>query len=65
MDTGRIIGASDAHAAFVKDRPVRPSELSATILHLLGIQPTARFIDTLGRPRTVTDGGIPMSEIVG
>ena len=34
---GRVYGESDKHGAFVKDRPVRPQDLGATIFHSLGI----------------------------
>jgi hypothetical protein len=34
---GMVYGESDKHAAYVKDKPVRPQELSATIFHALGV----------------------------
>jgi hypothetical protein len=34
---GAIYGASDKTAAFVKDKPVRPQDLGATIYHSLGV----------------------------
>ena len=46
--------------------PIRSwRELAATIFHLLGIAPSAEFHDPIGRPRTVTDGGQPIRELVG
>lgn len=62
---GQIIGASDAIGAVPADRPVRPAQLAATIYHLLGIPPNKEFIDPVQRPRTVTDSGMPLVEIVG
>jgi uncharacterized protein (DUF1501 family) len=62
---GQIIGASDRLGAFPADRPVTPANLAATIFHLLGIEPHAEFIDPTGRPRYVTDNGVPLKEIVG
>ncbi len=34
---GRVYGESDKHGAYVKDRPVRPQDLGATIFHSLGV----------------------------
>ena len=62
---GQVIGASDEIGGFPSDRPIRPPELAATIFHLLGIEPDAEFMDLVQRPRRVTDGGVPMREIVG
>lgn len=62
---GRVLGASDRLGGYVHDRPVRPSELAATILHLLGIRPSTEYLDVFGRPRTVTDAGVPLPELTG
>lgn len=62
---GQIIGASDKIGAFPADRPIRPPDLAATIFHLLGIRPDHEFLDSLQRPRSVTDGGQPIRELVG
>ncbi len=42
---GQVYGATNAHAAFVADNPVTPADLSATILHHLGIDPTQEYVD--------------------
>src|SRR3954454_12134090 len=34
---GRVYGESDKIAAYVKDKPVKPQDLSATIFHALGV----------------------------
>ncbi len=62
---GQIIGASDRLGAVPASRPVRPPDLAATIFHLLGIPPGSEFIDPLGRPRSLTDGGAPLWELAG
>lgn len=36
---GAVYGASDAQAAYVKDRPVSPEDFAATVLHALDIPP--------------------------
>ncbi len=47
---GAIYGASDAHAAYVKESPVRPEDVSATILHAFGFAPEAEIMHPTGRP---------------
>ena len=61
---GTLCGASDAHAAYVKDRPTRPADICATILHLLGIDPEMTLMDRAGRPIAVAHGGVPIGEIL-
>jgi len=62
---GQVIGSSDRIGAYPDSRPLRPRDLAATLFHLLGISPAAEFVDSLARPRPVTDGGLPIAEIVG
>lgn len=61
---GTIHGASDAHAAYVKDRPVSTSDICATIYHLLGIDPDMKVYDN-DRPVPIAHGGQPIHEILG
>lgn len=61
---GTVHGASDAHAAYVKDRPVSTSDICATIYHLLGIDPEMKVYDN-DRPVAVAHGGRPIAEILG
>jgi hypothetical protein len=61
---GLVHGASDAHAAFIKDKPVRPRDICATIYHCLGIDPDMPVNDRSGRPVPVAQGGKPIREIV-
>ena len=60
---GQIIGASDHIGALPQSRPVRPSDLAATIFHLLGIDPAGDFPDALNRPRLITNGGSVLREL--
>ena len=62
---GQIIGESDRIGAMPAVRPVRPPDLAATIFHLLGIASSAEFLDPIGRPRSVTDNGQPLRELIG
>ena len=61
---GAVCGASDAQAAYVKDRPVRPADVCATIYHLLGIDPETPLYDRAARPVPVAHGGEPVREIL-
>ncbi|MBI1916243.1 MAG: DUF1501 domain-containing protein [Planctomycetes bacterium] len=53
---GQVYGASDPRAAFVKDRPVSPSDFHATIYHALGIAPDREIHDRSGHPYHICDG---------
>ena len=61
---GAVCGASDAHAAYVKDRPVRPADICATIYHCLGIDPEMPVYDRSARPLPIGHGGKPIGEIL-
>jgi len=61
---GAVCGASDAQAAYVKDRPVRPADICATIYHCLGIEPDTTVPDKAGRPVPIAHGGVPIREIL-
>jgi hypothetical protein len=61
---GSVHGASDAHAAYVKDRPATPADICATIYHCLGIDPEMHVVDRNGRPVSVAHGGQPIREIL-
>jgi uncharacterized protein (DUF1501 family) len=61
---GTIYGASDAQAAYVKDRPVSTSDVCATIYQTLGIDPGFRVKDHLGRPTEIAHGGTPVYDIL-
>ncbi len=62
---GQVIGSSDRIGGYPESRLLRPRDLAATVFHLLGLSPNAEFLDSLGRPRPVTDGGSAIREIVG
>jgi hypothetical protein len=61
---GTLCGSSDAIGGNVKDRPVSPADICATIYHCLGIDPEMPISDRLGRPGPVAHGGAPIREIV-
>jgi hypothetical protein len=55
---GIIHGASDAHGAQPLDGRVQPQDLTATILHCLGIHPDSHILDRLGRPIAACTGEV-------
>lgn len=59
---GQVIGTSDATGESPADRPVTPSDLSATIYRLLGIDPGTSLQTPDGRPVRLTDAH---SQVIG
>jgi uncharacterized protein (DUF1501 family) len=57
---GQIYGRSDPHAALPADRPASPHDLSATVLHALGVPRDAILRDALQRPHRLY-GGDPLA----
>lgn len=53
---GQVLGASDPTGAYPARDRVTPPELTATILHLLGIDHEATFPDRTGRPLLASEG---------
>ena len=53
---GAVIGRTDRRAAEVTDEPVTPADLTATIFHLLGVNPHTTLHDTQGRPHPLSEG---------
>ena len=60
---GYIHGASDETGSNPIEKPVKLEDLSATIYYLLGIDPTAEYHDTQGRPLMISSGE-PILEVV-
>lgn len=55
---GVVLGSSDAFAAYPRDHKVDPTDLHATLYHLLGLDPRTIVHDPLGRPQTICHGRI-------
>jgi len=63
---GQIIGSSDSVGESPKDRPVTPSDLSATIYKLFGIDPKLELHTSDGRPvRVAPHEAEVISEVIG
>jgi hypothetical protein len=61
---GTVVGESDGQAAYVKDRPVSPADVCATIYECLGIDPDLAVPDRAGRPVPASQGGRAIREIL-
>jgi hypothetical protein len=55
---GHVHGASDKIGAYPSADPVRPEDLSATMFHLLGIDPKSEVRDALNRPLPISTGEV-------
>lgn len=61
---GQVIGASEPDGGHIKDRPVTPCDLAATIYRYFGIPTDITYTDERGRPRfAVEHGGQPLKEL--
>jgi len=61
---GQIIGATERDGGAIKERPVTPGDLAATIYHHLEVPLTESYLDHQGRPRSIIDGGAPLRELL-
>jgi hypothetical protein len=55
---GHVHGVSDRIGAFPSQDGVRPEDLSATMFHLLGIDPHTEVRDSLNRPLPISGGSV-------
>lgn len=65
MRHGQVIGATEADGGTIKDRPVTPGDLAATIYHYMGVPLDATYLDNRGRPHYVVENdGRPIRELI-
>ncbi|MFN0056264.1 MAG: DUF1501 domain-containing protein [Planctomycetales bacterium] len=62
---GRVVGASNATAAEVIDRPIDPKDILVTACHLLGVDPRTELLASPGRPVPIVAGGNVVRELLG
>lgn len=60
---GQVIGASEARGGKVRERPVTPSDLLATLYQTLGIPLDTHYADASGRPVSIVGAGKPIQEL--
>ena len=62
---GTVVGSTDSRGGEVKEAPVTPADLGATVYRHLGIELATQWIDSQGRPQSiVVDAGRPIPELV-
>jgi uncharacterized protein (DUF1501 family) len=61
---GRAVGKTDARAEKPASDPHGPEDLSATIFHLLGIDPKEEFLTPEGRPVAVVNNGRVIQDLL-
>lgn len=64
LKNGQIVGATDSKGTEPATRPLSPSNLHATIYHVLGIDPTLHLLDHSGRPTPVLEDPTPIQELL-
>lgn len=60
---GQVYGTTTRDGGYVTDRPVTPADLTATILHHLGIDPTQRYVDEFQHLRNRLSEGQPVKDL--
>jgi hypothetical protein len=60
---GRVVGESDTHGAFPKSSPKTPQDVLATMYRHLGVDTSAHYINSAGRPMSVLPSGTPIKEL--
>ena len=53
---GDVYGSTDRRGNYLQDRRVFPADLTATMLHLFGVEPDLEIHDRTGRPCSTNDG---------
>jgi uncharacterized protein (DUF1501 family) len=60
---GQVIGATERDGGHIKERPITPGDLAATIYQHMGVPLDATYQDATGRPRAIVEQGRPIAEL--
>jgi uncharacterized protein (DUF1501 family) len=60
---GQVLGATEADGGHIRERPVTPGDLAATIYRHMGVPLDATYLDGAGRPRSIVEHGEPIAEL--
>jgi uncharacterized protein (DUF1501 family) len=61
---GQVIGATEHDGGQIKERPITPGDLAATIYHHMEVPLGATYLDHQGRPRYIVENGTPIRELL-
>lgn len=64
LQTGQVVGATDARGESPKGTPNTPQNVLATLYHVLGIDPATTLLDHTGRPVYLLDDRRRIEELV-
>lgn len=64
MRHGQVIGATESDGGQIRERPVTPGDLAATIYHHMGVPLHTTYEDERGRPNPIFTNGAPIRELV-
>lgn len=60
---GQVIGASERDGGQIKERPVTPGDLAATIYRHMQVPLDVVYLDSRQRPRRAIESGAPLAEL--
>ena len=61
---GQVIGATETDGGHIRERPVTPGDLAATIYHYMGVPLSTTYEDERGRPTPIITQGAPIRELL-
>ena len=64
LKMGQVVGESASKVDVPKTTPVTPQQLMATMMHVLGIDPSLQFVNQAGRPVFLLEDREPISELI-
>jgi len=64
MRHGQVIGATESDGGQIRERPVTPGDLAATIYKHMGVPLNATYEDDRNRPRFILETGQPIEELL-
>lgn len=60
---GQVIGSTEHDGGHIKERPITPGDLAATIYRHMGVAQDTTYLDPRGRPQYVVQNGEPLGEL--
>lgn len=60
---GQVIGATESDGGQIRERPVTPADLAATMYAHMGVPLNVHYEDERGRPTPLVGGGQPLREL--